>query len=804
MSLVSTIRDTLYGVTSCCFPNPTLYINRRTFKVIQLLGEGGFSFVYLVKDVSTGRHFALKKIRCPAESGAVKDAMKEVEMYKLFQHENIIKVIDTCVVQDKDGKVIYIFLPYYKRGNLQDAISKNLIDNTHFEERDMLKLFRQICYAVRALHTYQLPSVPMRSNHPLSTNTTSTITSENENNEQQEENGRTIVPFAHRDIKPGNVLISDDGETAILMDFGSLVRARIKVQSRPQAMLQQDMAATHSTMPYRAPELFEVQTNAMLTEKVDIWSLGCTLYAMAYGKSPFETSITEQGGSIKLAVLNSQFRFPETERELYSQQFQDLISFMLVVDPNERPDIHQVIAKIDKILEEINSNKNNIITMAANSASSRQSSDSKIHSVDEQRRSGHSDDGDLKTYDNKKDYKATIHEEGKMFIGGLNWETTDESLKSHFSQFGEVTDVIVMRDPNTGRSRGFGFLTFVDPSVVNTVLVKEHQLDGKIIDPKRAIPREEQEKTEKIFVGGIAPEVTEEEFKEYFMQFGNVIDATLMVDRETGRPRGFGFITFDSSEPVEKAMARDDLEIQNKPVEVKRAMPKHKSQRMQLYNQPSFSGSSGPQASAAALSVMPPSAGSTSRYGQSYGAAAGKDGGMGYSGMGYTAGSYPNYAGYGQYSGYNYASNYPAGYSGYANSYGQYGGGYGSSGSGSRGGGSYNQWYRGSDTGYGSGGASSTGGASPLGGGPSSSASRIVGGGGSYHRGSPSRDAEGGYGSRGDHHYQGPALYNRGSSRTSGPVRSSYSSGMQSNNNGGPLHSSAQVRGQHNYHPYAR
>lgn len=38
-----------------------------------------------------------------------------------------------------------------------------------------------------------------------------------------------------------------------------------------------------------------------------------------------------------------------------------------------------------------------------------------------------------------------------------------------------------MRDPNTGRSRGFGFLTFVDPSIVNTVLVKEHQLDGKIV-----------------------------------------------------------------------------------------------------------------------------------------------------------------------------------------------------------------------------------------------------------------------------------------------------------------------------------
>jgi len=56
-----------------------------------------------------------------------------------------------------------------------------------------------------------------------------------------------------------------------------------------------------------------------------------------------------------------------------------------------------------------------------------------------------------------------------------------ESLRNYFTSFGEVTDCVVMRDPNTGRSRGFGFLTFVDSSVVNTVLVKEHQLDGKIV-----------------------------------------------------------------------------------------------------------------------------------------------------------------------------------------------------------------------------------------------------------------------------------------------------------------------------------
>jgi RNA-binding protein Musashi len=86
-----------------------------------------------------------------------------------------------------------------------------------------------------------------------------------------------------------------------------------------------------------------------------------------------------------------------------------------------------------------------------------------------------------------------------MFIGGLNWETTErksfqslshrnrkltsrvESLKDYFSQFGEVSECTVMRDSATGRSRGFGFLTFKDPKCVNTVMVKEHYLDGKIV-----------------------------------------------------------------------------------------------------------------------------------------------------------------------------------------------------------------------------------------------------------------------------------------------------------------------------------
>lgn len=58
---------------------------------------------------------------------------------------------------------------------------------------------------------------------------------------------------------------------------------------------------------------------------------------------------------------------------------------------------------------------------------------------------------------------------------------SQESLRDYFSQFGEVTECTVMRDGATGRSRGFGFLTFKDPKTVNVVMVKEHYLDGKIV-----------------------------------------------------------------------------------------------------------------------------------------------------------------------------------------------------------------------------------------------------------------------------------------------------------------------------------
>ncbi|KAM7399915.1 hypothetical protein PAMP_019151 [Pampus punctatissimus] len=92
------------------------------------------------------------------------------------------------------------------------------------------------------------------------------------------------------------------------------------------------------------------------------------------------------------------------------------------------------------------------------------------------------------------------HNPGKMFIGGLSWQTSPDSLRDYFNTFGEIRECMVMRDPTTKRSRGFGFVTFADAASVDTVLAQpHHELDSKMIDPKVAFPRRSQLKTHFLF-----------------------------------------------------------------------------------------------------------------------------------------------------------------------------------------------------------------------------------------------------------------------------------------------------------------
>ncbi|KAH9960888.1 kinase-like domain-containing protein [Russula dissimulans] len=394
-------KDIISVISGCVRQQDSkLKINGRMFKIVKTLGEGGFSYVYLAQDEASGKEFALKMIRCPTGADGVDVVMREVAAYRRFKHPNIIRLYDSAVLQDSDGegKIAYLFLPIYKarspaflRGNLQDAINTYTQTGERFSERHLLRLFKGTCEAVRAMHTYRSPKsssglspssqppmrpasddghdeadkfphpegdsddeggysyepgsstpsgvrAPLVAREPLDNG--DVIFDGEEDSAPSGSGDGELVPYAHRDLKPGNVMIADDGTTPILMDLGSCLKARIPIENRSQALSQQDIAGEHSTMAYRAPELFDVKTGTALDEKVDIWSLGCVLFALAYLRSPFEnTQTTEQGGSIAMAVLNAQYKHPSSS---YSQGLKALIDSMLKLNPQERPDIQQV------------------------------------------------------------------------------------------------------------------------------------------------------------------------------------------------------------------------------------------------------------------------------------------------------------------------------------------------------------------------------------------------------------------------------------------------------------------------------
>jgi len=153
-----------------------------------------------------------------------------------------------------------------------------------------------------------------------------------------------------------------------------------------------------------------------------------------------------------------------------------------------------------------------------------------------------------------------------------------------FSRFGNVISAQIQRERPGGKSRGFGFVTFEDPASVEKVLAEQGlSLDGRKLEVKSAIPRglvatveaERQLRPKKIFVAGLTETVTEGDLKDHFSQYGRVVDAIIQKDRSSGESRGFGFVTFDSGDAVEKVIRKGSQKLGDKCVmDVKIARPK--------------------------------------------------------------------------------------------------------------------------------------------------------------------------------------------------------------------------------------
>lgn len=316
----------------------------------------------------------------------------------------------------------------------------------------------------------------------------------------------------------------------------------------------------------------------------------------------------------------------------------------------------------------------------------------------------------------------------KLFVGGLHFDTTEEALREYFERWGEVVDSVVMRDPHSKRSRGFGFVTFKEMEMVDDAQkARPHHIDGRDVEVKRAMPREDADRPEthltvkKIFVSGVKDEIEADDLREYFSEMGNITDVDVIMDKETKRKRGFAFVQFDDYDPVDKAVLMKHHMIKGHRCDVRKALSKEEMRDSR------FSSRGGRDARDRR------GYGGRDDYDRGYGGRGydrdyddrdrylsrrgwddGRDGWGGGFGSSYggARGGGPMRGEYGSRDSGPYGGGYGSSYGGYSSYSGGYGGGYGSSGYGGGygSGDGYGGGYGGYDSGYGGYGGGSYGG----------------------------------------------------------------------------------------------
>ncbi|KAM8788371.1 LOW QUALITY PROTEIN: heterogeneous nuclear ribonucleoprotein A3-like [Rhynchonycteris naso] len=172
----------------------------------------------------------------------------------------------------------------------------------------------------------------------------------------------------------------------------------------------------------------------------------------------------------------------------------------------------------------------------------------------------------------------------KLFIGGLRFETTDDSLREHSEKWGALTGCVVMRDSQTKRSWGFDFVTYSCVEEADVAMcARPHKVDGRVVEPKTAVSGEDSVKpgahltVKKISVGGIKEDSGEYNIKDYFEKYGKIETIEVLEDRQSGNKREFAFVTF-ASDTVVKTVVQKYHTINGHNCEAEKTLSKQEMQ----------------------------------------------------------------------------------------------------------------------------------------------------------------------------------------------------------------------------------
>jgi serine/threonine kinase 16 len=279
------------------------------------IAEGGFSFVFEAFDSVNNTKYAIKRISV-GDHDTFQATQREAGIHRSLKHPNLMPLLGMA----SEDNVCYLLFPYIPQ-SLRDKVSASILNSDPpkkpFPELLALQYMYQLLSAISAMHAQG---------------------------------------HAHCDIKLENILLQDHA-TPVLMDFGSVSTLAQPLRTRKEVMTVVEVASQHTTLPYRPPELLDGHVRAGDREidmtAVDVWSLGCTFFAMLYGASPFECEFRSSGElriveCTQLKILGNIPKPPPhgDVAQWYSKELVALIETMLVQDRAKRPTVEDIMVDV--------------------------------------------------------------------------------------------------------------------------------------------------------------------------------------------------------------------------------------------------------------------------------------------------------------------------------------------------------------------------------------------------------------------------------------------------------------------------
>eukprot|EP01134_Creolimax_fragrantissima_P004712 CFRG4712T1 len=270
------------------------------YKVIRQIAEGGFAYVFLVKDQNRNI-FALKRLIVP-DKDAMVSAQQEINVMKIGdRHEGFVRLIGSETLSNRisgHSNAEVLIVMELCPGSLIHIMNDR---RDGFEPHDVVRCFQAITSAVRFLH----------EQHP---------------------------PIIHRDLKVENILV-DVNSNVKLCDFGSATTTVMNPKTAAQIAMAEEEIQLNTTPQYRAPEMWDFYAHGTVDYKSDIWALGCILYKLCYYRTPYDDG---SKAYLKLPTTNSP-----------NAVFHDILRECLKKDPSQRPNAGQVVQMLDEVTKKL-------------------------------------------------------------------------------------------------------------------------------------------------------------------------------------------------------------------------------------------------------------------------------------------------------------------------------------------------------------------------------------------------------------------------------------------------------------------